>query len=238
MKLKHSLICALSAASISTTASAEMYWNDFSLSYLKGSNYEVGEDKRDVITFEHASGHSWGDTFMFIDRLESKSGASENYMEFSPRFSLGKLAKDGMSFGPVKDVLVATTWESGDGFDNFLYGLGVSLDVPGFAYFNANIYKANNEKTKDDEQLTLSWAYPFAIGNGDFVYDGFLDWATARDDGASEMNFTSQLKWNVGKALGTKSPLYVGIEYVYWNNKFGIKGVNERNPNLMVKWHF
>lgn len=241
MKKLQTSACVLAgaiASTLSASASAEMLWSSFSLSYLNGSDYEVGDPDRQVVTVEHASGHSWGDNFFFLDRLESDNGNSENYMELSPRLSLSSLTGSNLSFGLVKDVLLAGTWESGEGFDNVLAGVGVSLDLPGFKYFNANLYRANNEKSSDDTQLTLTWGLPFALSDAEFLYDGFIDWTTSESDKASEMNFTSQLKWNAGKLIGTNAPVYVGVEYAYWNNKFGIDGVDERNPALLLKWHF
>ncbi|WP_027859671.1 DUF5020 family protein [Marinobacterium jannaschii] len=238
MHLKKSALCVLAGLGITAQAQAEMFWNDFSISYLNGDNYEVGDPEREVITFEHASGHSWGDTFLFVDRLKSDNGDTETYFEFSPRLSIGNLSGSDLSFGPVKDVFLATTWESGENFDNILYGIGFSFDAPGFNYLDANIYHASNENGEDDEQLTLTWGLPFNIAGGEFLYDGFLDWSTAKTGGSSEMNFTSQLKWNVAKALGHDARFYVGLEYAYWNNKFGITDIDERNPSLLVKWHF
>lgn len=242
MHIKSSAALILAGALVSTTASAEKLWSDFSLSYLKGSDYEVGDSNRQVYTFEHASGHTWGDTFFFMDRLKSDDEGVENYLEFSPRVSLGYLTGSDLSFGPVNDVLLAGTWESGEnykgGFDNYLAGVGFSFDVPGFRYLNANFYYANNEQTENNEQLTLTWGVPFELGSAEFLYDGFIDLASSTDDLETEMNFTSQLKWNAGKLIGTSSPVYVGVEYAYWDNKFGIDGADERNPALLLKWHF
>ncbi|WP_432695120.1 DUF5020 family protein [Marinobacterium sp. YM272] len=238
MKPIHAAAALAIGLASASNASAELIWQNFSLSYLNGSEYEVGDEDRQVITVEHASGHSWGDTFFFMDRLKWDDGTTENYMEFSPRLSLGGVTGSDLSFGPVKDVLIASTWESGENFDNLLYGVGFSFDIPGFNYFNANIYKANNDLNDNDEQLTLTWGLPFSMGKADFLYDGFLDWSSASDTNASEMNWTSQLKWNLGKHFGMKSPLYVGMEYAYWNNKFGIKDADERNPAFLLKWHY
>ena len=227
-------VCILASASVS----AEMVWSDFSLTFMKGGDYEVGDPDRTVFTVEHISAHSWGDNFFFIDRLNSKDGTTESYFEVSPRLSLGYLTGSELKFGPVKDLLVATTWEAGQGFDNYLYGVGLNLDVPGFQYVGLNLYQVSNELWEDDQQLTLTWGYPFAIGSADFVYDGYIDWSSAESDHASEMAFVSQLKWNLGKLFDAKAPVYVGIEYVNWTNKFGIEGVDEHNPNLMLQWHF
>lgn len=228
------LATSLSAPS----AQAEMYWSTFSLSYLNGDHYKVGDKSRQVLTVEHASGHNWGDNFFFMDHLTSKDDTVSNYFELSPRLSLSYVTSSELSAGILKDVFIATTWEGGDAFNNYLYGLGVALDLPGFKYFGVNFYLANNDLWDDDEQVTFTWGVPFNIGGAEFLYDGFLDYSTSSDTNAKEMNFTSQIKWDAGKLIGTKSPFYIGMEYAYWNNKFGIDGVDERNPCLLVKWHF
>ncbi|WP_296056983.1 DUF5020 family protein [uncultured Amphritea sp.] len=236
--MKTKLMCALCCAVVSTGVSAKQLWSDFSLSYVKGSHFEVVDPDQQTITVEHASGHNWGDTFFFVDRQESDDGDTSTYFEFSPRLSLGYVTGADLSLGLVKDVFLAGTWESGEGFDNYMAGLGVSLDLPGFQYANANIYQANNDLISNDVMLTLTWGIPFSISDAEFLYDGFIDWSSEENDHASETNFTSQLKWNAGKLIGTSSPVYVGIEYSHWTNKYGIEGADERNPSLLLKWHF
>ncbi len=222
----------------STGAQAEMVWSTFSLSYLRGDHYQVGDDSRRVLTVEHASKHTWGDNFFFLDNLSSDDGTVKNYFELAPRLSLTYVTNKQMSVGIIKDLLIASTWESGDGFNNYLYGLGMALAVPGFRYFNINLYQVDNDLWDDDEQITLTWGLPFTLAGANFLFDGFLDYSTASDSNAREMNFTSQVKWDLGPLIGATAPFYVGMEYAYWNNKFGIDGVNERNPCLLVKWHF
>jgi nucleoside-specific outer membrane channel protein Tsx len=53
-----------------SAASHAANWSDFSLSYLNGSNYQVGDNDRRILTLEHAAGLTWGNTFTFVDRLE------------------------------------------------------------------------------------------------------------------------------------------------------------------------
>jgi nucleoside-specific outer membrane channel protein Tsx len=238
---------------------ADRIWSDHSLSLLYGEDYEVDylfdsdDATRRVVTYEYAAGYSWGDTFVFIDYLDSTDGNNEIYGEISPRLSLTSLSNQPWRVGPIKDTFIAATLEfshfdssmDDDQFANLLLGIGFSWDLPGFSYFNSNIYHANNEDEDDDQQLTLSWGLPFKIGNSQWLYDGFLDWSTAADDHHSSMNWTSQLKLDLGNSLGLKpKQLYVGIEYVYWNDKFGIKdqsfgfSTNERNLNALIKYHF
>lgn len=226
----------------SPAAMAEQLWSDASLTYLNGNKYEVGDNSRQVLTFEHATGQDWGDTFFFMDHLVSANGDRDTYFELSPRLSLNHLAKGKLVSGEglVKDVYLAGTLEGGSGFTNTLAGVGVGLNVPKFKYFNVNLYKANNGNGKDnDEQVTFTWGLPFKVGSAEFLYDGFLDASSKADDHAAETNFTSQLKWDAGKQLfHTKKPIYIGLEYAHWKNKFGIDGVTEKNPSFLIKAHF
>ena len=50
--------------------------------------------------------------------------------------------------------------------------------------------------------MTITYAVPFKIGGEEFLADAFLDWSTAEGpDHKSELNWTSQYKWNVGISL-------------------------------------
>ena len=152
--------------------------------------------------------------------------------------SLGAVTGKELKFGPVKDVLLATTWEAGSNMDNFLYGIGLDFDVPYFQYAKLNLYKVNNDTKADDYQMTLTYAIPFKIGSESFLADAFLDWSTAEKGSASEMNWTSQYKWNVGQHISPDTRLYVGVEHSVWNNKYNIKGKDENNVSALVKYHF
>ncbi len=246
-------IIAASLLLSATSASAETLWSDNSLSYLKNlQDFEVlTNDDINVFTFEHVSGHNWGDVFFFIDRINGKADANngehkETYGEFSPRVSLSYLSGSKLSFGPIKDVFLAGTYEyssgsSGDfsfGFDNYLYGVGAAWDIFDKGYFNTNLYYANNDKTDNDQQLTVTWGYPMAFGKHKVLFDGFIDWSSAADDHAADFHFNPQLKLDVGNYFGYAGKFEMGIEYSYWHNKFGIKGLdNESVVSFLVKAH-
>ena len=75
----------------------------------------------------------------------------------------------------------------------------------------------------------------------EFLVDGFIDWSTAEKDQvahSSELNWTTQWKWNVGPHIAPNTRLYLGAEYSVWHNKYGIPGVNENNVSALVKYHF
>ena len=217
-------------------ANAKQLWSDTSVTLMKGTQYEVGDTDKTVFTLEHAGGHSWGSVFAFVDRLShSNDNNHEIYGEFGANITLKKLNNS-----VFKDVYLATQWEfSSDKFaqfDNYLVGVGTNLSIPKFNFANITYYRRNNELGDNNNQLTFVWSLP--VGDS-VIYDGFIDAIDSSKTNASGFNFTSQLKYDVGQHIGIeKNKLYAGIEYVYWKNKFGIDGVTEKNPNIMVKWHF
>lgn len=161
------------ALCLAHTAHADdlLLWQDNSLSYLYGENFQRmnfnAEEQRTqtTFTFEHASGWAWGDLFYFLDyvradNLQSRGNFDNGnfrqhekdafyYMEFSPRLSLSWLSGRQLAAGPIKDVFAAFTYEKGTGGpgpENYLYGLGLDWAIPGFTYFKSNLYrvKINN----------------------------------------------------------------------------------------------
>lgn len=246
MKLKQIVaLCALATAA--TFSQAKPLWQDFSLTGLYGENYKnpyaQQEYEQSTATFEYAAGFKQGDLFFFVDRARAEGDSKSTYFEFAPRLSLGGISGKDLSFGPVKDVLIATTWESnsqdGANFDNLLYGLGFALDIPYTSYANVNFYKANNEYGLDDYLMTITYAVPFKLGSEEFLADAFLDWSTGEGPNhASELNWTSQYKWNVGKHISPDTKLYLGVEHSVWHNKFGQKGQNQNDVSALIKYHF
>ncbi|WP_172150947.1 outer membrane protein OmpK [Pseudomonas tumuqii] len=229
-----------------------------------------------TFTFAHASGWAWGDVFYFLDYVRADNVQSRGsfangsfeqddknsfyYMEFSPRISLSWLTGQDLSAGPLKDVKAAFTYEKGEGgpgTENYLYGLGFDWDVPGFAYLKTNLYrvKINNQVFFADQnsngyatQLTVAGAYPFAIGEQDFVVDGYIDWRSPSEAAGTQTSVGSsiQVKWDAGKTLfGKERKLYVGTELNMWHNKYGITpidgstdGFDQTAVQALVKYHF
>jgi len=252
-------------------ASARYIWQDYSLSLLHGSDYRVPysatanqREARSVVTFEHVGATEFGDTFMFVDVLQNSKGKREIYGEISPRFSLGKLLKKDLSSGIIKDYFLSYTFEFCDGhfvtptcyFRNHLYGFGIDFNIKPLSYFKIDYFIRENGRINHpfmgrnpytNQQLTAVWGYNFTIGQEKFVYDGFVDYSTPETSGgvrySAHTNFTSQLKWDISRILNNKNKLYVGVEYVHWTNKFGIKDTaafrtNERNLNMLLRYHF
>ncbi|GAA5314926.1 MAG: outer membrane protein OmpK [Candidatus Pelagadaptatus aseana] len=254
--MKNNLVMAATIAAVTFTVAppvaAKQFWADYSVSYLQGSDYldpfTGTEYDSGVITLEHASGHSWGSTFSFVDFLDNQDGYNdETYGEVGANFNLGNHFGKPDEGGFVKDYYVAGQVEfqtGSDGFENYLLGFGMDLNVPGASYFSVTYYRRNNDDLgigrEDNDQLTIAWGFD----HGNWRFDGFWDIRSSTENDFGDVdaayNFTPQLKYNIGKALlGMDSGrLDVGVEYVYWKNKFGVDGQTEKNANLLVKWHY
>ncbi|WP_419812782.1 hypothetical protein [Bacterioplanoides sp.] len=230
--MKKQLLTAAIIAASAASASAEQFWADNSVSLLYGSDYTMtpanGEENTiTTMTLEHVSGHSWGGLFLFVDRLNGESDYHETYGEFSPKFTLTSF-EDSV----VKNINAAFTYEfssstvgqNGSGFsqDNYLYGVGADLAIPGMDFASVTYYysqrNTNFDNGDNDHQITLTYGW----SEGNFAIDGFLDWSTGTEDHDAELNFTPQLTYNLGPMLGVQNKVKLGIEYSYWNNKFGV----------------
>jgi nucleoside-specific outer membrane channel protein Tsx len=233
----------LTIAIVPDASAGSAAWQSTNFQYLYGSGFKLGAKERSTITVEHANAWKYGDNFFFLDATDpetNRSGSSTAlYAELSPRFSLSKITNSNLSFPLVKDVLVATTLEMGQGFHNYLYGVGLSLDLPKFAFADLNMYVRNDPKQYGvTYQITPCWALPFTIGPAKMLFEGFVDIAGA--EGSSEFNIDAQprLLLDVGNFWGAPDSLFAGTEVIYWHNKFGVKDVKETAPQAMVKWVF
>jgi nucleoside-specific outer membrane channel protein Tsx len=264
--MKPHLLCAtLSACSLLTAnlaqADSPLLWQDNSLTYLYGQNFKIDPKIQQALTLEHASGWSVGDLFIFLDSIHyngGKNGAGDSrtfYGEISPRLSLGKLFDQPLTFGPIKDVLLAATYEFGeDDVESYLLGPGFDLALPGFDFFQVNLYRRQTDGNRDGSgvwQITPAWSYTLPLGTSDLVVDGYMDWVVDNDKSYhANLHFNPQVKYDLGKALnwGAKQ-VYVGLEYDYWSNKYGIdddsylgdvvlRGTDQNTASLLLKVHF
>lgn len=255
------LSLAATLASGQALAADLLQWQDNSLTYLNGIDFKVDPPKQQTVTFEHASGWSFGDLFIFVDGIkyntEATNGAGDGhtfYGEISPRLSLGKISGADLSFGPVKDVLLAATYEFGeDDVDSYLLGPAVDLNIPGFDYFQLNTYLRTTDGRRDGDnvwQITPVWSYTIPVSDSDLVIDGFMDWVVDNDDSYhANLHFNPQIKYDLAKAMGWGKRFYVGVEYDYWSDKYGIDdngfvgseilgGTDQSAISLLAKAHF
>mgnify|MGYP000349315018 FL=1 len=230
--MKKTLLTLAGATLLSMSAQAEQFWADNSISVLNGSNYtnafSGADEEFTTMTLEHVSGHSWGGVFLFMDR--HNGDATETYIEVSPKATLAKL--DGV----VSNINVAMTYENGSSqfanFDNYLYGVGADLKIPGMNFASATLYRAFNDNADDDNQVTLT--YGFSAGN--FNVDGYVDYSFGADDAEDQLHFNPQLTYNIAPMLGASNKIKLGLEYSYWDNKIG-QTEDQSSVSLILKAH-
>jgi len=242
--LSLSLYFSLLAAVVCSQANAEslIQWQSSNIQLLRGSDYELTEPHGTIVTFEYVNQWSYGDFFMFIDQSKFDDGEKNTYGEISPRFSFNKLTGQDLSNGVIKDVYLSTTIEKGKGgVKAYLLGTGVDVDIPGFSFFNANIYTRHNPDLDDDTwQVTLAWQYPFLLGSTNWMTEGFADFAGDAESGyVSNQHIVPRLLIDVSGVVNMKGDsLWMGIEYSFWTNKYGVNGIDERAVQAQIKWVF
>lgn len=241
------LLLGIAAPSVSAAD-----WSATNVQILHGTQYAdtggIDDKVKTVFTLEHANGWKYGDNFFFLDASNPTATGTAHYAEFSPRFSLGKITGKSLSFGVVKDVLIAGTWEIGDGVRAYLAGIGFALDLPKFTFADINFYLRQShrdfaaESTDTGAQVTIDWLLPFDVAGLKFAFEGFADYAWGEDGGsvpkADNLIAGPRLLLDVGNFVGAPGKVQVGVEYQIWRNKFGIDGVDEDVPQIMAKWIF
>ena len=246
---------ALLATTFAVSSQAAI-WSSSEVHYSSGDYLNFKTDKHDVttsiLTFQHASGHQYGKNFFFIDHSRSDKG-SGFYGEWYSTFSLGAITGSDMSFGMVKDVglLAGLNLAPGTSSMYTLPGVSLALDLPGFAFANLDITGYNNIKTngspgeESSYMLDFNWAYPFKAGGLSWSVEGHAEYIAGRDmkDGSDPLEdwilMQPQVRMDLGEALGNEpGNFFVGVEYQYWKNKYGVKDKNESMLQLQTVWNF
>lgn len=217
-------------------------WSSTNIQILSGSGYELGANKRTILTLENAFGFKYGDGFFFMDVTEPFDSGTSHYAEFAPRFSLSKMTGSKKSFGIIKDFMIAPAIELGEGVRGQLLGVGLPLAIPGFAFANANLFLRQSdrdfaaEQTDTGGQITLTWKRPFSIGASKWSFEGYLDYAFGEDGGTNpkEDNLVAAPRL----LLKVSETFELGIEQQIWRNKFGVNGVDENVTQAMLKYSF
>ncbi len=221
-------------------------WSTTNVQLLHGDGYELGDNSMAIMTVEHANGWKYGDNFFFLDVSNPDAEGTGYYAEFSPRLSLGKISGKDMSVGIVKDILLAGTQEMGGGLRAQLFGVGLALSLPRFAFADINLYYRKSERdwlavqSDPGAQVTIDWLLPFELGGQKIAFEGFADYAWSEKGGsapkADNLIAGPRLLIDAGNWFGAPGTLQVGVEYQVWRNKYGVRDVDEDIPQLMIKW--
>ncbi len=217
MKIRNIIILVLlsiSASAFSTTNMQLLYGNFDGESYI----YDTKNGGKTTFTLEHFSANEIGSIYAFIDyavaddKFKYHDDGYDFYGEISPRISLSYLSNAELSYGILKDIYIAGEYNRGEttGYDAYLYGLGVDLDLYGFDNFGLNAYVKYQNIGEDTYQLT--GFYSSKIVDSNFYFTGYFDWTT--------LDFTTQNQFLYNfYTLNGAPKMYVGVEWLVFDEK-------------------
>jgi nucleoside-specific outer membrane channel protein Tsx len=251
-------------ATVFAVSSQAEIWSSTEVHYSSGDLLNPFAEKEEsdstqIVTFQHAGGHKYGDNFFFVDHSRVKNKDTKFYGEWYSNFSLGAITGSEMSFGMVKDVGVIAGFNFSTVVNSMwlLPGVRLALDLPGFAFANLDITGYNHVTSGADASeeessymIDFNWAYPFKMAGGSWSIEGHAEYISGRDvvnsqgtknaEGKEDwILMQPQLRFDLGEALGNEAGnFFVGVEYQYWKNKLGAKDKNESTVQLQTVWNF
>jgi len=234
-------------------------WTDTEIQALSGSGFHEPFNARSVakntITLQNASGFDWGSSYAFVDYIKSDAAdrnADEFYAEGYVYPSLSKLSGTDLKTALLNDVSLTFGVNAGEKSTGaqprvLLAGLTFNLALPQFAFFDVGVnayfdrgqFKGQPSTCQGDGmQITPAWRLPFHVGRLSMSFEGFLDHTTAYGGCVAHTVSQPQIRVDIGDLFGSPKRLYAGIEYQYWQNKFGIQGLNDEVPQALLVWKF
>lgn len=239
------------------SAQADLFaWTDTEIQYLHGDGYQMPKNSnnisRSIITLSHADGWALGRNFFFMDTLFSEQGEASQvnlYGEFYSYLSLSKMTGKNLSYGLFKDLNVTAGINAGENLNSassgtrvMLYGFTVDFNLPGFKLFTVDFLRHDilePVSLGSSWQITPVWKFPFSVLGTHWSLEGFTDFIGPKGSNyAGNILAQPQIRLDLGDFFGVNNRLFVGIEYQYWHNKYGIKGLQESLPQALLIWKF
>lgn len=207
------------------------------------------------ITFQHASGWSFGENFFFFDLTNSDDATfndADIYSEWYPALSLTRLMGRTQSKRLIREVSILSGLNFGASprVIKLLPGLRFSLNLPGFAFANLDLMgyldmsegsaRGGAPSEKNAYIIDFNWALPLAQGK--VSVEGHVEYLSSRDNEfGSEVSWhllaQPQIRLDLGQVLGFKSgTIFVGTEIQFWINKLGDASTDEFSPQTLLVW--
>ena len=211
------------------------------VSYFYGNNYTLGDKYLSTLQFEHLSQWGYGDNYVLFDVVNPHQDFTSITGDWVSRFSLSKITKKKIAFGPIEDVLLAGEISfTGANSRTYGPGLGFNIKIPKFEFFILNtIWHFDAHQPGSTIKILADWQMPINISSRvNLQFAGFADY-TGRV-GTRYANFFTRprLLLDIGNLVKLKKgKIYGGLQYAYWHNKLGIKCLNESLPEVMFTWY-
>jgi len=191
--------------------------------------YDTQDGYKTTITLEHFRTWAFGDLFAFADIMygtKLNGDTSETYTEISPRLSLSKISDRKLQTDWAKDFFIASQVNLGDGYEAWLLGLGVDLNVPNFDFVSLNVYNKRDNFKNALTQLTLAYKTQEL---GSWHVEGFID-LTEQD-----RHTHNQVLY---KITNNTHPVYAGIEWINYEYNHQTNKASSNAIQLMAKYQF
>ena len=242
--------------------SADIKKNIFALTHVSGYKYGTNFFNIDLLQSDSKDPGS----------LKQTSGAQEAYVVYRHTLDIGKLRGSDIKFGPVRGVgaTFGFDWNTKNdvGYNSrkrmLVAGPTLMWDVPGHLNTSLLILSESNAPSgafppisqltgryhyKVHPMLTADWGIPLTSL---VSFEGFVNIIATKgkdevgNDTGAETNLDMQIMFDAGAAMGNaKNTFRVGLEYQYWNNKFGNtsattggQGYRASTPMVRAEYHF
>lgn len=204
--------------------------------------------------------------------LGQSSGAQEAYVVYRHTLDLGKLQQLEFKDGPIRSygLNFGFDWNTKNdvGYNSrkrmLVLGPSIMWNVPGFFNTSLQILNESNAPSgafppisnvkgrytyKAHPMLNFSWGIPLSPQVSFEGYANFIASKGKSEVGSqtgAETNIDMQVMWDISSALGGKKNTFrIGLEYQFWNNKFGNtaattggNGYQARTPMVRIDAHF
>lgn len=204
--------------------------------------------------------------------LTQNEGAQEAYVVYRHTLDLGKLQRREYKFGAIRGLGLSMGFDWNAKNDvaynsrKRMLVLGPTLmwDVPGYLNTSLLMLSESNAPSgayppisqvkgryhyKLHPMLAVNWGIPVSPS---VSFEGFANFIASKGKNevgqqtGAETQIVTRLMFDLGALLGgAKQSFRAGLEYEYWNNKFGNtslitggKGYQARTPMLRAEYHF
>jgi nucleoside-specific outer membrane channel protein Tsx len=222
------------------------YEANSNVQFLYGKNFDRGSRDLATITLEHFGVYRAFEQFGFADIFNNVNLESPDiYVEWYPRFSLGRASGRNINIGPLSDILLGSGINVllGGSGDFFVYVAGPvwKFEIPGFDLFQLETYyyRQIGEGLGGTYQITPSWDVPIPITDRyRFRTRGFTDFIGDRGPGKAQIIAQPQLLLDIGNFWNKPGGIYFGTEWRYWHNVLGMEGATESIIQSNILIHF
>ncbi|MGO3619566.1 MAG: outer membrane protein OmpK [Pseudomonas helleri] len=250
-KAAMAMACTALASSYQAQAGDFVNFQMFDASLYAQAGNEIDPEKTISPIFEAFGDYSIGDMYVYSiwqNAMEpNQQGTSSTYYyKFVPRLSFGKILGKDLSFGPLKDISFAQWISRTKGYHHeYMPGLGLDWDVPGFSWLRTMYYFEHNEQQGwNDRRIHIDYGYPFSTRYGDFRVVGTFDHTFGGRGQAKVTDFKPELHYDLGKAFGqAPGHLWTGIVLNPIKNKYKIEDsddfpTNQVSYGALIRYSF